>query len=88
MTLERYEEMLAEQGGGCAICRRPPGRTRLHVDHDHRCCPGKKSCGECVRGLLCWYCNRSLAVLENDSEIYRRMRDYAGVEVRQIELQR
>src|SRR4029079_18732123 len=34
LTQEQHAEMLAEQGGGCAIC----GRTdkRLVVDHGHR----------------------------------------------------
>ena len=35
ITLDEYNEMLTDQGGECAICRRPPGTKRLHVDHDH-----------------------------------------------------
>lgn len=59
ITYERYEAMLAEQGGGCAICgkQQTEGSPRLSVDHDHTCCQGKRSCGECVRGLLCSDCN-------------------------------
>ena len=33
--LDWYEEQLRLQNGGCAICRRPPGTRRLHIDHDH-----------------------------------------------------
>lgn len=55
---DKYEEMLAAQGGRCAICQRKS--KRFHVDHDHACCPGKVSCGKCVRGLLCLMCNRVL----------------------------
>jgi hypothetical protein len=36
ITLEEYNQRLAEQGGGCAICRHPPGKCRLSVDHDHK----------------------------------------------------
>src|SRR6476660_5738155 len=30
-----YDELLARQSGGCAICGRKPGKISLHVDHDH-----------------------------------------------------
>lgn len=63
VTLERYREMLVAQGGCCKICRKEGRgkRVRLCVDHDHRCCPGKKSCGKCIRGLLCNECNIGIA---------------------------
>jgi len=50
LTLDAYHAMLYAQGGGCAICKRPPKTRRLHVDHDHA--TGK------IRGLLCFTCNR------------------------------
>lgn len=54
-----YAALYEAQGGKCAICQRATGKTkRLAVDHDHRCCPGKTSCGRCVRGLLCGVCNQ------------------------------
>ncbi|QAU06867.1 endonuclease VII [Gordonia phage Brylie] len=48
------ELVLAEQGGGCAVCGpRVTGKTRkLAVDHDHKT--------GVVRGLLCNQCNRIL----------------------------
>jgi hypothetical protein len=65
-----YAATLATQGGVCAICGTPPpeGR-RLYVDHDHTCCPTlqkstDRTCGNCVRGLLCSPCNVSLGHLE------------------------
>ena len=49
-----YDAQLATQGGGCAICGKPPkpGGRRLAVDHNHRT-------GE-VRGLVDAACNRML----------------------------
>lgn len=38
----------------------------LHVDHDHTCCPGFGSCGQCVRGLLCHWCNTALGLMKDD----------------------
>ena len=60
ITLEQYEQMLADQGGVCAICGNPEpvwdkkvNRLRaLSVDHCHT--TGK------VRGLLCTGCNQGL----------------------------
>jgi hypothetical protein len=39
-------------------------RGNVHVDHDHRCCPGDYSCGRCVRGLTHEACNRRLGQVE------------------------
>jgi hypothetical protein len=58
LTLSRIESMLAEQGGLCAICEVPMASP--HIDHDHKCCPGTRSCGLCVRGLLCAACNHMI----------------------------
>lgn len=31
------------------------------VDHNHKCCPNpNKTCGLCIRGLLCYSCNYGL----------------------------
>lgn len=59
MTQEEYEARLREQGGGCAVCKRPPkpGKS-LHVDHDHET--------GYVRGLLCFSCNAALGHFQDD----------------------
>lgn len=64
LTPEQYEALLLAQNGVCALCSRPSSK-RLHVDHDHGCCPGIRSCGQCVRGLLCGPCNRLLGWFDN-----------------------
>jgi len=62
ITLETYNKKLEEQGGLCAICGvDAESFTRsLAVDHDHSCCDHDKSCGKCLRGLLCTGCNSGL----------------------------
>lgn len=67
LTLSDYDELLESQNGVCAICGQPPPAGRgLTVDHDHSCCAvNKKSCGKCVRGLLCHGCNMRLGQLES-----------------------
>lgn len=52
ITEEEYDRLLVAQGGGCAVCARPGGTRRLHVDHDHS--------NGLVRGLLCFQCNALL----------------------------
>ena len=64
LTPEAWESIFESQGRCCANpeCRTTyPGARGWHTDHDHACCPGKdKSCGGCVRGILCGNCNRAL----------------------------
>jgi len=68
-TVEWYREKLIEQLGLCAMCGHLSHHhgtiQRLQVDHDHNCCDlHTKSCGKCLRGLLCADCNLKLAPLE------------------------
>jgi len=67
ITIEKYNEMLKDQKGVCAICGGTnQSEKALAVDHDHACCPGERSCGECVRGLLCEACNLSIGRMQDD----------------------
>ncbi|MFI6356773.1 endonuclease domain-containing protein [Streptomyces sp. NPDC050743] len=57
-TREFVDLLLDFQQARCAICRVADSGVRtLHIDHDHACCPGRRSCGKCVRGLVCSNCN-------------------------------
>ena len=61
IELDEYAAMLAENDGNCHLCGQPPsGFKRLAVDHDHACCHSTRSCGLCVRGLICHHCNARL----------------------------
>jgi hypothetical protein len=74
LSPERYEAMLAAQGGRCAICGTSEPRLNsnavyyctfsFHVDHCHE--TGK------VRGLLCSRCNVGLGSFEDDVELLER----------------
>lgn len=67
LTTEQYQELSDKQNGVCAICKKPEIiRRNLSIDHDHRCCPHHKSCGKCIRGLLCYRCNQALGLLNDD----------------------
>lgn len=64
---EAYEALLDKQGGGCAICGKQNASGRnLAVDHSHSCCSGERSCGKCIRGLLCGNCNHGLGKFKDD----------------------
>jgi hypothetical protein len=66
-----YFAMLDRQAHACAICgtKAPGGQGRFHVDHDHSCCHGQSSCGRCVRGLLCNWCNLGIGKLRDSAGI-------------------
>lgn len=75
ITVAQYMALSEAQGHVCAACGQPETKVsrhgtlmRLAVDHDHSCCPGPRSCGKCVRGLLCGGCNESAGRLGEDPD--------------------
>lgn len=68
ITIVQYDAMLKAQGGTCAICKKPPKKRRLHVDHDHKT--------KRIRGLLCWHCNRALGYLRDDKDAIKAAAAY------------
>ena len=67
-----YQELLNQQGGGCAICGKPESEFKypLNVDHDHET--------GFVRGLLCPKCNTAIGYLNDDKELIARALNYMG----------
>jgi hypothetical protein len=60
-------EYIKMSKNGCNICGDKGTVQTLNIDHDHKCCAGKRSCGECVRGVLCSRCNTVLAYFDKAS---------------------
>lgn len=57
----------------CMLCGSTDG---LCIDHDHSCCSGSKSCGKCVRGVLCRSCNTGIGFLQDDVDLIKRAINY------------
>ena len=75
ITLKQYNAKLKEQGGKCAICKKPAKQfsRSLATDHNHK--SGR------VRGLLCFYCNKfrvGRATLESAKLVYEYLLKYEG----------
>jgi hypothetical protein len=65
LTPEDVEEMLAAQGGLCAICEEAEA---VHVDHCHD--TGR------IRGLLCFRCNAALGQFDDVPSRLRKAAEY------------
>lgn len=76
-----FNQMLEAQGRACAMCFAPFGEgDRICADHDHACCPKQvkaraKTCGKCIRGLLCFRCNTALGYVEKFAPLARAYLD-------------
>ena len=72
ITAVQYRQILARQGGGCAVCGLTDSGDRrggrLHVDHDH-------DSGQ-VRGILCTNCNLGIGKFGDDPGRLRRAAIY------------
>jgi hypothetical protein len=86
LTQAQFDLLLDAQVYTCGMCHEPfaEGR-RIHVDHDHNCCKEKsRSCGKCVRGLLCITCNIVLGHLDRRYTMARAYLDQPSVDVQRI----
>lgn len=73
MTPAQYDAMWEAQGRGCYLCG---SDVNPEIDHDHRCCPGEKTCGNCIRGILCRTCNTVLGRISDSIEWLRKAELY------------
>lgn len=62
LTPQDFATMIRRQKESCAICS---DKTRLEVDHNHKCCKGWHGCINCVRGLVCPPCNSYIYMVES-----------------------
>lgn len=77
LSVEQLNEIGARQGPACAICETAFSPINMPVvDHDHKCCPGERSCGRCVRAFLCGRCNHGLGNFLDKPESCERAAAY------------
>jgi hypothetical protein len=73
ITEEKFETMLNLFNGKCHVCRE---KEATSIDHDHSCCSKNRSCGKCVRGILCRGCNTALGSLKENPDTISRLLIY------------
>lgn len=73
LTPEEYHKMRDEAPDKCSLCNRDYGIRGPVIDHDHSCCPGRKSCGACIRGVICNRCNTSLGLIDDNRKTLDNM---------------
>lgn len=86
ISVEEFQELLIKQDYKCAICERDlytwseNGELNIRdiqIDHDHDCCKvPNRSCGKCIRGILCGECNRGLARFRDSVKLLRTAASY------------
>lgn len=90
LNVLQYHDMFLQQGYACKICGAKP--KRLELDHDRNCCGSnsrvlsRRSCGGCIRGLLCGNCNSMIGHYESVRERLKidQFEEYRSVRWRNI----
>jgi hypothetical protein len=77
ISLQQWNDMFEKQNNSCKICNTKESRHFV-VDHDHYCCPGRKTCGNCTRGIICENCNRVLGSVKDSKDLLKNMINYLG----------
>ena len=73
LTEDQYLKLYNKYEGKCHSCK---DRDGINIDHDHSCCEEIRSCGKCVRGLLCSQCNTALGLLNDDEQKIKNLIKY------------
>lgn len=76
LTTEEFSLLLARQNNMCLICDRPlvpygEAADAPYIDHDHNCCPERRSCVKCRRGILCTSCNHGIGRFFDNPKLLR-----------------
>jgi hypothetical protein len=77
---EQHKVLINKYNGLCHSCMK---NAATCVDHDHGCCPGPFSCGDCVRGVLCNWCNSALAHTQDNRQTILKLVEYLDSTTRQ-----
>lgn len=73
ITEDQYNKMLSLHDGKCHSCK---DKIATSIDHDHSCCSGQRSCGKCIRGVLCNQCNTALGLLADSRQKILNLLEY------------
>lgn len=84
ITQEDFDWLLSLFDGNCHLHGGPETKKDyrsgrlwwLSVDHDHSCCPEKRACRKCIRGLLCADCNMMLGLAERTGLAEKHFPEY------------
>lgn len=89
ISLEEYNQRLVEQDNRCTICGtpfEPIKAAKPVIDHDHKCCSGFRSCGKCVRGIICSGCNIGLGGFKDNPQAMLKAMEYLKESTEQFTL--
>ena len=74
ISQDNYNLLLQKHDGLCWICK---DKQAICIDHDHSCCDSKsRSCGKCIRGVLCNGCNFMIGLARDDVQVLKSAIEY------------
>lgn len=80
VTDDLFQQLLSKQNHKCAVCDTEFSDTeKPHIDHDHSCCSGQRSCGKCIRGLLCTRCNKAIGSFKDSTTLLQKAINYLSI---------